>query len=95
MRGIRLENDVDAELQDARESWPRVEDAWEAVEWVLVRDPTVGKPVSESGQSRSFVYEGSYAHDMPNIEVLYVFDDQYVTIKSVRFSTPTFTAGSE
>ena len=94
MRTIRTESSVDGELDDARRDWSRIDDAWEMIEWVLSRDPTKGTPVTESGKARSFVFEGSYAHGMPNIEVLYVDEDPYVTIKSVRFSTPTHTAGS-
>lgn len=44
MRSIRLENEVDADLQDAKQDWSRVDDAWEMLEWVLMRDPTKGAP---------------------------------------------------
>jgi hypothetical protein len=91
MRTIRVEAAVDADLFDARRDWPRIDDAWE---WVLARDPTAGTPITEGGQARSFVFEGSHSHGMPNIQVIYVVEDQYITIKSVRFGTPTYSAGN-
>lgn len=94
MRTVRLEPAVYDALQDCREEWPRVEDAWEMIEWVLMRDPTKGEPLTESGTARSFVFEGSNAHEMPNIQVIYVVEEQYITIRSVRFTAPTFSAGS-
>ncbi len=94
MRTIRLDGIVEAELEVARRKWDRVDDAWEMLEWVLSRDPTKGDPLTESGSARSFVFVGSYAHGMPNIQVVYVDESPHVTIKSVRFSNPTYTADS-
>jgi hypothetical protein len=91
---IRLELEVEAELQDARLRWARTDDAWEMIEWVLARDPTKGSPVSESGLARSFVFDGSRAHEMPTIQIVYVFESTVVSIKSARFSEPTYTAGT-
>lgn len=93
MRSVRTEFSVDEALERARPEWERLDDAWAMIEWVLARDPTKGIPLSESGRVRAFVFEGSNAHSMPNIEVVYVEDPPYVTIKSVRFSRPTYSAG--
>jgi hypothetical protein len=59
MYTVRLDLDVEAELQEARLRWLRADDAWEMIEWVLARDPTKGTPISESGLARSFVFDGS------------------------------------
>jgi hypothetical protein len=93
MRTVRTEPEVDDALDEARNHWGRLDDAWMMIEWVLARDPTKGTPLSESGKARSFVFEGSIAHEMPNIQIIYVDEAPYVTIKSVRFIAPTFTAG--
>lgn len=93
MRTVRLDLSAEADLEDAKHEWPRLEDAWIMIEWVLARDPTKGLPLSESGLARSFVFDGSWAHDMPTIQILYVFEEPYVTIKSVRISHPTHSAG--
>ena len=94
MRSVRTEPEVDCAIDDARRQWARVDDAWEMIEWVLSRDPTKGRPLSEGGTVRSFVFEGSQAHEMPNIELIYIDELPYITIKSVRFSSPTYSAGS-
>jgi len=47
LRTVRVDLSVDAELDDARSEWPRVDDAWSMIEWVLSRDPTVGEPQTE------------------------------------------------
>jgi hypothetical protein len=93
MRTVRVDSAVDGELEDARREWRRVDDAWEMIEWVLMRDPTKGTPLTESGTARSFVFDGSIAHEMPTIQIVYVVDENYITIKAVIFSSPTFSAG--
>jgi hypothetical protein len=93
MRDVRLELEVDSELEDARQQWARLDDAWGMIEWVLMRDPTVGEPQTESGRSRSFVFRGSVAHEMPDIQVIYVFDDNLITVKSIRIGQPAHAGG--
>lgn len=94
MRVVRVDTDADVALDDARAGWARVDDAWEMIEWVLMRDPTVGEPLTESGTSRTFVFAGSITHEMPDIQVVYIFDENYITIKSVRFGAPSYSAGT-
>lgn len=86
MRGVREAPEVQVAVDDAKEQWARADHAWDACTWALVRDPTVGEPLSEGGNVRAFAYDGARATDMPDIMVLYDFDDRYVTIRSVRFS---------
>ena len=93
-RTIRVENAVDAEMDDARRSWARLDDAWAVIEWVLAHDPTKGTPLTESGLARSFVYDGSIAHQMPTIQVIYVDENPYLTIKAIRITAPVYTAGN-
>jgi|EndMetStandDraft_9_1072997.scaffolds.fasta_scaffold413844_2 hypothetical protein len=93
MRGVREESDVMADVEEACERWSRAREAWDVVHWVLSRDPTCGSPLTEGGQARAFVYQGSWAHDMPTILVIYVADDEYVTIHKVRFSEAKNSAG--
>ncbi len=94
MRTVRLEPAVDDALQDGQEEWGRLDDAWQMIEWVLMRDPTKGEPLTEGGTARSFVFEGSHAHEMPNIQVVYVVDENHITIRAIKLTKPTFSAGS-
>jgi hypothetical protein len=93
MRTVREEPDVSEAVEDACEQWARAQEAWDVICWVLARDPTCGVPLSEGGQARAFTYEGSLAHEMPTILVIYDVDDHYVTIHEARFSNPQRTAG--
>lgn len=94
MRTVRLDWAVVDDLEEARRIWDRLDDAWAMIEWVLARDPTKGDPLTESGTARSFFFAGSNAHSMPDIQIVYVDESPYVTIKSVRFSNPSFMGGS-
>ena len=94
MRTVRQDLSVDADLEDACQRWTRTQDAWDMIFWVLAHDPTRGSPVTEGGSARSFVFDGSWAHDMPTIQVLYVIEDPYVTIRSATFRDPSFSAGT-
>ena len=94
MLSVREEPDVQLAVDDACERWERARDAWDVITWVLARDPTCGDPMVEGGQARTFVYQGSWAHDMPTIVVLYVIEPPYITIRAVRFSDPATAAGN-
>ncbi len=93
MRTVREDPAVDIALDEACSKWSRAQEAWDVVIWVLAHDPTRGEPLTESGQARSLVYEGSWAHDMPTIAVLYAIDEHYVTIQRARFTDARTTAG--
>ena len=82
-----------SKVDDAEERWARAKDAWSTVTWVLARDPTVGAPLAERGHLRSLVYEGSSAHELPAIFVLYEIDEHYVTIVDIQFSHARTTGG--
>ncbi len=94
MRTVRQDLVVDDALEDACLRWSRAEDAWDMINWVLAHDPTAGDPVKEGSLARSFVFDGSWAHDMPTIQILYVIEEPYVTIKSAVFRDPGRSAGS-
>jgi hypothetical protein len=93
MRTVREDREVEDALEEACLQWSRTQEAWDAICWALARDPTCGDPITEAGQARSFVFEGSWAHDMPTITVLYVVEEPYVTIRRARFTHAKTTAG--
>lgn len=94
MLSVRQEFEVDDALAAATHKYSRTQDAWDMIIWVLARDPTVGTPLSEGGTSRSFVFEGSWAHDMPTIQIVHVYEHPYVTIKSAAFRDPDSQGGN-
>lgn len=93
MRGVIESPAVMDAVDEASERWDRFHDAWSVVTWVLSRDPTVGYPLVEGGHLRSFVFEGSMAHQMPTIDVLYAITDENVIIQRVRIRDAAFTSG--
>ena len=93
MRSVGESPLVMDEVDLASTRWARFEDAWSVIHWVLSRDPTVGLPLTEGGHLRSIVFDGSYAHDMPTIEVLYEISETQIVIQRVRFSDALSTSG--
>jgi hypothetical protein len=59
----------------------------------LSRDPTVGLPLTEGGHLRSLVFEGSWAHEMPTIQVLYEITETEIVIQKARFYDAQSSAG--
>lgn len=94
MLTVRQETSVDDDLDDACLRWSRTQDAWDMIVWVLSHDATAGEPVSEGGLARSFVFDGSWAHDMPTIQILYIVEEPYVTIQAAAFRDPTASGGT-
>mgnify|MGYP000421308519 CR=1 FL=1 len=73
-------------LDNARDRWQRVDDAWEAITWALSRDPTFGDPITESGKTRLAVFQGARSISMPTIEVIYETQEPYIIIHEATFS---------
>jgi hypothetical protein len=93
MRSVVESAEVMAEVGDAKEKWARTDDAWDAICWALARDPTCGQPLTEGGHLRSIVFEGSWAHEMPTIIVLYEVTEHEIVIQKANFSDAKSTAG--
>lgn len=93
MRDVVESSDVMGEVDECRTKWERFDDAWDVVFWVLARDPTVGSPLNETGHLRAFVFEGSWAHEMPTIDVIYEVTETTIVIQRVRFREARSTAG--
>jgi hypothetical protein len=93
MRSVVESAEVMADVDEAKEKWARTEDAWDALLWVLARDPTKGEPLTEGGHLRFLVFDGSWAHEMPTIHVLYEITEHQVILQKVRFSDAPTSAG--
>jgi hypothetical protein len=93
MREIVESIEVMAEVDEASAQWARFDHAWSAVYWALSRDPTVGTPLVEGGHLRAFVYAGSWAHEMPTIDIVYEVTETQIILQRVRFRNATGNAG--
>ena len=49
--------------------------------------------MTEGGHLRSLVFDGSWAHEMPTIYVLYEITELEVIIQKARFSDASSSAG--
>jgi hypothetical protein len=74
---------VSLAVDDAKLRWS--DDAWDTVVWVLGRDPTLGIPITESGNSRSFTVEGARSIDLPTITVVYELTPTAVVVRDAKF----------
>jgi hypothetical protein len=61
-------------------------DAWEAATWIIAHDPKAGKPLTESGKSRAYSFEGARSIDMPSVTLLYEIATDYVVIHDALFA---------
>jgi hypothetical protein len=85
VRTVVEEPRVSVAIDDAKQRWRRAQDAWETITWTLVHDPEVGKPMTESGLTRSFTIDGARSIDLPTVTVLYTISRFELTIHDVRF----------
>jgi hypothetical protein len=83
---VVLDETARASIDYAIETWGDAERAWAAVEWVLARDFQCGRPLTESGNLRAFVYVGARSIDQPDIMVIYEIASQEIIIRSAEFA---------
>ena len=76
---------VSRAVDNAKLRWSRADDAWDTVVWVLARDPTLGIPITESGNSRSFSVEGARSIDLPTVTVVYEMTPLAVEVRDAKF----------
>lgn len=85
MHTVREERAAHEAVNDALEQWDRAADAWDAVTWAVARDPEVGEPLTESGLTRSFTFQGAVSIDMPTVTVVYEIQTEYIVIHNAHF----------
>ena len=81
---------VSRAIDDAKDRWPRAHDAWETISWTLARDPQVGKPLTESGLTRSFTIDGARSIGMPTVTVLYAIARFEIMVHDAKFEEARF-----
>ena len=86
MKGVTEEPEAQRAVDDACDRWPRADEAWEAMTWVLARDPEFGTALDESGRIRSLTLEGARSIGLPTLIVRYRVDAHVVVVERARFS---------
>ena len=93
MRSVVESVAVMAAVDDACEKWHRADVVWSTITWVLSHDPTAGEPLTEGGSIRALVYDGSYAHEMPTVYVLYEITETKIDIVEATFTDAHVSSG--
>jgi len=56
------------------------------MEWAIAREPSFGKPISESGHVRTLMIQGARSIGWPTLTVIYTNDDDdQITIQEAIF----------
>jgi hypothetical protein len=84
-RDVRYEHEARRAIDEAFVKWPRAEDQAMLLEWIIVRDPHEGKPLTESGMTRALTLPGAISIGAPTVTFVYVIEAVRIVIKSVRF----------
>jgi hypothetical protein len=84
-RTVVLESVVQRAVDSACDRWSDAERAWIAIEWVLVRDPHIGVPLTEGGDIRGFLYDGAQSIGQPDVEVIYEIQQDVIIVQSAVF----------
>ena len=83
---IREERHVEEAVNEAEQRWPRADDVWVTITFVLMRDPIgSGKPYAEDGKVRSFEYPGARSIGMPSAVVIYRVEEPTVSVIDIKF----------
>ena len=70
----------------AEAKWPRARDAWEALTWIVSRDPQEGKAVTESGRTRAITIEGARSIGFPTLTLVYEIQNPKIIIHDALFT---------
>jgi hypothetical protein len=80
VRTIREEPAAQRSLDAALQRWARASDAWDAAIWIIARDPQAGEPVTESGITRAYTFEGARSIDLPTVTLLYELRAELIVV---------------
>ena len=80
MRTIRYQRRVAEAIDAAGEKWAGAEDVWNAMEWTLARDPTVGAPLNEPGTVRTYMIQGAKSVGWPTATAIYKIESEDVIV---------------
>lgn len=65
--------------------WARAADAWDALTWVIARDPQAGEPLMESGSVRAYEMVGARSIQLPTLVIIYQITAWGIVIHEAQF----------
>lgn len=88
MRNIVEQPAAAAAIDDAHERWSGSGDAWEAITWIIAREPEIGTPLTEPGNIRSFTFDGVSGLGLPTVTVIYEIGEDAIIVHDALFREP-------
>lgn len=85
-RNIIESDEVRLSRNEAELKWDGANRAWESATLVLAYDPEVGTSVTESGNVRTFIWQGARSSGLPTVQVLYEDSPPFLEVLELRFS---------
>jgi hypothetical protein len=91
VRDVREEERAKRAVDHAADCWPRANDAWEAITWVVAHDPAAGTPETESGNIRSLVLDGARSIGLPTVTIIYEVTEHVILVHDAIFEDAKHT----
>jgi hypothetical protein len=82
-RTVIQDREVSQDIASARKKFRMVDEAIQAIEWTLSRNPDLG--IHRSSEYWLYNQQGFKVHQIPEIVVLYSFTDDEVTFHAIVF----------
>lgn len=81
-----IESNKAQSLRDkVTEQLPRTEEAWMGITWLIARKPEIGHLIDKNTSIRLYKSAGDIKIQVPDITVIYTFNDSQVNIRNLRF----------
>ena len=89
MRDVRYETEAQEACDNACERWLRADDQIWLLEWIIVRDPTEGLALTESGKTRAITLQGMISNSAPTVTFVYEVEPDRICVKAALFDEAT------
>jgi hypothetical protein len=85
LRDFRYQPQARLAVDEALEKWARTDDAIRDLEWTILRDPLLGKALTESGLTRGLTLQGAASIGLPTVTYVYEVEPERIVVHSARF----------
>jgi hypothetical protein len=92
LREVIILPDAQAEVDDARGDFSRIDEAIEGLKWLLARNPLPAgsfPTVLNNSHFTMYGWEGATGTGTPDMWVVYSFDDDRVEVHGINVMSPT------
>lgn len=86
LRQVVEEAEVSSTIDEGREKYPRLDEAWQGLTWLLARSADEMGRLSRDGKFRLYVQPGDAAFNVPEIWIIFKADAAEITVLAVHLS---------